>query len=66
MEDFCCNAHFVAGGHTTYTPYDMNNASVVLRESVIICLTLADLNDLEVNIAGIENAYMMDPITKKV
>jgi hypothetical protein len=36
MEDFSRNARFVAGGHTTYTPYSMTYASVVSRESVRI------------------------------
>jgi hypothetical protein len=66
MEDFRRNARFVAGGHTTDTPHAMNYASVVSRESVRIAPTLASLNDLDVNMADIENAYLMAPITEKV
>jgi hypothetical protein len=33
---------------------------------VIISLTLAALNDLDVKMADIENAYLMAPLTKKV
>jgi hypothetical protein len=33
---------------------------------VRIALTLADLNDLEVKMADIENAYLTAPITEKV
>jgi hypothetical protein len=66
MEDFRRNARFVAGGHTTYTPHAMAYASVVSRESVRIDLTLAALNDLDVNMADIENAYLTAPITEKV
>jgi hypothetical protein len=43
----------------------MNNASVVSRESVRIVLTLAALNDLDVMMGDIENAYLTAPITEK-
>jgi hypothetical protein len=43
----------------------MTYASVVSRESVIVALTLADLN-LDVKMADIENAYLTAPITEKV
>jgi hypothetical protein len=66
MEDFRRNARFVAGGHTSDTPHAMTYASVVSRESVIIALTLAALNDLDVKMAEIENAYLTAPITEKV
>jgi hypothetical protein len=58
MEDFRRNARFVAGGHTTDTPHAMTYASVVSRESVRIALTLAALNDFDVKMADIENAYL--------
>jgi hypothetical protein len=66
MEDFRHNARFVAGVHTTDTPHTMTYASVVSRESVRIDLTLAALNDLDVKMADIENAYLTAPITEKV
>jgi hypothetical protein len=66
MEDFRRNARFVAGGHTTDTPHAMTYASVVSRESVRVAPTLAALNDLDVKMADIENAYLMAPITEKV
>jgi hypothetical protein len=66
MEDFRLKARFVAGGHTTDTPHAMTYASVVSRESVIIALTLAALNDLDVKMADIENAYLTTPITERV
>jgi hypothetical protein len=66
MEDFWCKAHFVAGGHTIYTPHAMNYASAVLRETIIIALTLSDLNGLDVKMAGIENVYLKVPVTEKV
>jgi hypothetical protein len=66
MEDFRRKARFVAGGHITDTPHAMAYASVVSRESVRIALTLADLNDLDVKMADIENAYLTAPLTEKV
>jgi hypothetical protein len=66
MEDFRRKKHFFAGCHTTDTPHAMINASVVSRESVRIALTLAALNDLDVQMADIENSYLSAPITEKV
>jgi hypothetical protein len=66
MEDFRRNARFVAGRYTTDTPHAMTYSSVVSRESVITTLTLAALNDLDVKMADIENAYLTAPITEKV
>jgi hypothetical protein len=66
MEDSHRKARFVAGGHTTDAPHMMTYASVVSRESVGIALTLAALNDLDVTMGDIENAYLTAPITEKV
>jgi hypothetical protein len=66
MEDFRHNTRFVAGGHTTDTPHAMTYASVVSRESVINALALAALNDVDVKMADIGNAYLTAPITEKV
>jgi hypothetical protein len=66
MEDFRRNARFVAGGHTSYTPHAMTYASVVSRESVRVALTMSALNDLDVKMDDIENAYLTAPITEQV
>jgi hypothetical protein len=66
MENFRCKVRCVAGGHTTDTPHAMNYASVISRESAIIALTLAALNDVDVKMADIENAYLPAPIMEKV
>jgi hypothetical protein len=66
MEDFRRNTHFFAGGHTTDTPHDMTYASVVSRESVRIELNLDALNDWDVKMIAIDNAYLTSPITEKV
>jgi hypothetical protein len=56
----------MAVGHTTDAPHVMTYASVVSRESVRIALTLAALNDLDVMMGDIENAYLNAPIKYKV
>jgi hypothetical protein len=66
MEDFHHKAWFVAGGHTTDAPHVMTYASVVSRESVSIALTVVALNDLDVMMGDIENAYLTALITEKV
>jgi hypothetical protein len=65
MEDFRRKARFVSGGHTAATPHAMTYASVVSPELVRIALTLAALNDLEVKMADIENAYLTAPLLSK-
>jgi hypothetical protein len=66
MEDFCHKVRFFAGGNTTDTTHAMTYASVVSRESVRVALTLAAMNDLDVKMADIENAYLPAPLTDKV
>jgi hypothetical protein len=53
MDDFCCKARFVIGDHTIDKSYAMTCASVVSRKLVIIIVTLAALNDLDVKMADI-------------
>ena len=66
MEDFRRKARLVAGGHTTKVPACITYASVVSRETVRIALTLAALNDLEVKVADIQNAYITAPCAEKI
>jgi hypothetical protein len=44
----------------------MTYASIVLRDSVRIALTLVALNDLDVMMGYIENDYLNAPVTEKV
>jgi hypothetical protein len=66
MEYFRRKARFVTGGHTTDTPHAMTFASVVSRIPVIVALTLAALNDVDVKMADIENENLTAQITEKV
>jgi hypothetical protein len=66
MEDFRRKARFMAGGHTIDAPHVMTYENVVSRESVRIALTLVALNDVDVMMGDIGNAYLTAPITEKV
>ena len=66
MEDFTRKARLVAGGHKTDAPPTITYASVVSRETVRIALLMAALNDLEVKVGDVLNAYITAPITEKV
>ncbi len=62
MEDFSQKARLVAGGHLTEAPATITYASVVSRETVCLALTFASLNDLEVKIGDVLNAYIAAPV----
>ena len=66
MEDFRRKARLVAGGHMTEAPAAITYASVVSRETVRIALTLAALNDLEVKVGDVMNAYITAPCSEKI
>ena len=56
----------VVGGHTTKTTDALTCASVVLRVSVQIALTISSLNDLKVLMCDIQNAYITEKCSKKI
>ena len=66
MEYFRHKARLVAGGHVMETPSTIMYMRVVLRETVIIALTLAYLNDLPVKVVDIQNACITAPSTEKI
>ncbi len=66
MKDFQGKARLVAGGHMTKAPATITYASVVSRETVRIALLMAALNDLNVKVGDVLNAYITAPITEKV
>ena len=66
MEDFRQKVRLVAGGHMTKAPATITYASVVSRETVRIALMIATLNDLEVKLENILNAYVQAPVTDKL
>jgi hypothetical protein len=56
----------VAGGHLIKAPATITYASVVSRETVRLALTFASLNDLEVKVDDVLNAYITAPVKEKV
>jgi hypothetical protein len=64
-ENFRRKARLVGDGHKTKTPSSVTYSSVVSRESVRLCLLLAALNELDVQAADIENAYLTAPCREK-
>ena len=51
-------ARYVAGGHLNKVPAAMTYASAVSRDSVRIMFLIAVLNDLDVKMCDIGNAYL--------
>ena len=66
MEYFRRKARLVGKGHMTEPPSTITYESVVLRETVMISLTLAALNDFPVKVANIHNTYITAPFTEKI
>jgi hypothetical protein len=56
----------VAGGHLTEAPATITYASVVSRETMHLALSFASLNDLEVKVGNVLNAYITTPVKEKV
>jgi hypothetical protein len=54
------------GGHKTEAPATITYASVVSRETIQNALLMAALNDLEVKVGDVLNAYITALITEKV
>ncbi len=66
MEDLHRKLRMVAGGHMTDAPATTTFASIVSCETVQIALTLTGLNDLQVKVSDIENAYITALCTEKI
>ena len=64
--DLTRKARYVAGGHLTDPPTHMTYATVVSRDSVRICLTVAALNNLNISACDIGNAYLNAETQEKV
>ena len=56
----------MAGGHLTQAPATITYARVVSRETMSLALTFASLNDLEVKVGNVLNAYITAPVMEKV
>ena len=65
-ENFQRKARWVADGHKTSAPSAVTYSTVVSRDSVRIILLIAALNDLDVQGADIQNAYLIAPNKEKL
>ncbi len=66
IDGFKRKARMVAGGNMVSAPAVSTYASVVARDTVRIALTIAALNDLEVQAGDIQNAFLCAPCEEKV
>ena len=66
MEDFRHKARLMARGHMNKAQATIMYASVASIETVRIAMMIATLNDLEVKLGDILNAYVQVPVTEKV
>ena len=57
-KNFQCKARMVTGGHTTKTPSPVTYISMVSRDSVILMIMVAVLNDLDLQAVDIKNSYI--------
>ena len=63
--DFIRKARWVLDGHKTPDPVGSKYAGVVSRESVRNAFTYAALNELDVCMADIRNAYLQSPTSQR-
>ncbi len=66
MEDFCCKACLVAGGHMSNVPAMYSHSSVVAHETICISLMLAAMSLLDVVAAEIINTYFTAQCKEKI
>ena len=65
-ENLRSKARMVAGGNTKKTPSSVTYSSMLLRDLVRIMLMISALNDLDLQAADTENAYMTAPCREKI
>jgi hypothetical protein len=63
--DFTRKVRYVAGGHWTNPPKALTYLSVVSRESMGVAMLVAGLNELDIQMIDIGNAYLNAPTTEK-
>ena len=65
-ENFRRKARYVADGYKTSTPSAVTYSSVTSRDSVRLFLLLAALNDVDIQSADVQNAFISAPVLEKV
>ena len=65
-ENFIRKAQFVSDGHKTKTPAEMTYSSLVSKDLVVITLTIAALDNLDVLACDIQNTYLTADCRERV
>ena len=66
MENFRRKLRLVAGGHTKKAAAAVTYDSIVSRETIIIALTIAALNDLQVKCGDVLHTYITGPVMELI
>ncbi|KAL7475153.1 LOW QUALITY PROTEIN: hypothetical protein ACHAW6_001080, partial [Cyclotella cf. meneghiniana] len=66
MEDFCCKARLVAGGHMTKAPATLTYANIMSQETKHIAILVAVLNNVDTWATDVLNAYIPMPCCEKI
>jgi hypothetical protein len=64
--DFMRKAHFIAGGHTTTAPSSLTYLSVVLHNSIQLVFLIAALNNINIMLCDLINAFLNAPCQEKI
>ena len=64
--DFTHKARLVSGGNLTQTPTSLTYTSILSRESIRLMFLVAALNDLNVVMTDIGNAYLNAKVREKI
>ena len=66
MENFRQKERLVAGVHMSKSPSVVTYAIVISRETIPIALTIAALDNLQLNCGDILNAYITAPVMESI
>ncbi|KAL7477382.1 hypothetical protein ACHAW6_003191 [Cyclotella cf. meneghiniana] len=66
MEDFCCKAGLVVGGHMAKSPATLTFVSVMSQETAHIALLVSVLNNIDIWAADVLNTYIAAPCHEKI
>ena len=65
-ENFSRKARFVADGYKASTPNTVTYSSVASKDSIRLFLLVVALNDIEVQSADVQNAFLTAPVLEKM
>ena len=65
-KNFCCKVRFITNVHNTEAPSSITYSTVVSREYISICITIAALNNVDVIEGDVENSHLSAPCRDRV